>query len=151
MDLPRESGTYVLFLHLRDAQTLPVGRLGTVAFPAGFYAYVGSGRGSGGLAARIARHLRGAKARHWHIDALRERADPVRLWLSKGTQRRECAWAGALSNLPGASLPAPRFGASDCRCAAHLIRFAALPDRASFSQAVGEAVEEVDLHGPCLE
>jgi len=151
LDLPRKPGTYVLFLHLRESRTVTVGRLGAVAFPAGFYAYVGSARGSGGLAARVARHLRDPKPLHWHIDALREHARPLRLWLSEGPQGRECVWAGVLSRLPGASLPAPRFGASDCRCPAHLIRFAALPDCARFARAVGEVVEEVVLDGSRLE
>ncbi len=148
MDLPGGPGTYVLFLRLKEEQTLAVGGLGPVWFPAGLYAYVGSGRGSGGLAARIARHMRHPKPQRWHIDALRAHAAPLMLWLSEGPQRRECAWARALSQLPGASLPAPRFGASDCRCPAHLIHFPYLPERLGFAQATGDAVQEVLLDGP---
>jgi len=37
----------------------------------------------------------------------------------------ECLIAEAVVQTPGASVPVPRFGASDCRCAGHLVR---LPD-----------------------
>lgn len=147
MNLPPGPGVYVLFLHLAEERTLEIGRLGDLVFPPGFYAYVGSGRGSGGLASRIARHLCHPKPLHWHIDALRAQARPLKLWLIEGMQPRECAWAQALSRLAGASFPAPRFGASDCHCPAHLVHFAHLPEREAFAQAVGEAVTEVILDG----
>jgi Uri superfamily endonuclease len=38
-----------------------------------------------------------------------------------GGENHEHAWARALIQLPYASLPMPSFGASDCRCPAHLI------------------------------
>ncbi|NPD87613.1 MAG: GIY-YIG nuclease family protein [Asgard group archaeon] len=34
----------------------------------GFYIYVGSAFGAGGLSSRIHRHLRRSKKQHWHID-----------------------------------------------------------------------------------
>lgn len=151
MDLPSGPGTYVLFLHLANNRKLTVGRLGALDFPAGFYAYVGSGQGSGGLAARIARHLRHPKPLHWHIDTLRTYARPLKVWLSEGPQQRECAWAQAMSQLAGASLPAPRFGATDCRCRAHLVHFTRLPAHESFAQVVGDNVREVVLNGSHLE
>ncbi|MBN1976046.1 MAG: GIY-YIG nuclease family protein, partial [Anaerolineae bacterium] len=95
--------------------------MGCFCFSSGWYAYVGSAQGPGGLAARLARHLRPLKSLHWHIDYLRAQAQPVQAWYTTGTQKRECAWARALSSFPAASIPVPRFGASDCRCPAHLI------------------------------
>jgi len=138
--LPDEAGTYALILRARRSTTISVGKLGQFAFPAGWYAYAGSARGPGGLAARIARHASPSKACHWHIDYLRAEAELVEAWYATGSARRECAWADALSALRGASIPAPRFGASDCRCAAHLIRFADRPALSSFSNLLDQPV-----------
>ncbi len=135
--LPPRPGTYVLFLRLRDERTLAVGRLGRFRFPPGLYAYIGSGRGPGGLAARVGRHLRHPKPLRWHVDYLRVHAEPVALWLAEGTDRRECAWAQGLARLEGAVFPAPGFGASDCHCPSHLILFSAMPDLAGFAPADG--------------
>jgi Uri superfamily endonuclease len=65
----------------------------------------------------------------------------VAVWLAEGDRRRECAWAAGLARMDGASLPVPGFGASDCRCPAHLIHFPDLPDREPFERIVGEAVQ----------
>jgi Uri superfamily endonuclease len=138
--LPRQPGTYVLILRLPRPAPIDVGRLGEWRFPAGWYAYAGSARGPGGLVARISRHLRSSKPSHWHIDYLRQKAHPVEVWYATGVQKRECAWAHALSGLPGALVPVSRFGASDCRCSSHLIHFAVPPDVASFAHAAGESI-----------
>ena len=100
---------------------ITIGALGAHAFPAGQYLYVGSAWGPGGLAARVGRHLRGDGAVHWHVDYLRAQAEPVALWWAAHA-RDECAWAGHLLAHPGAEIVVPRFGASDCACAAHLAR-----------------------------
>lgn len=113
-------GTYILELHLPQPADLPIGALGLWYFPVGFYFYVGSAWGAGGLAARVGRHLRGSGKRHWHIDFLRPHAFPIAVWAAPG-RRCECVWAGALLQLPQASVIVPRFGVSDCDCATHLI------------------------------
>jgi len=145
LSLPPQPGTYALLLRLERDCALTVGRLGRFCFPAGIYVYVGSGHGPGGMAARVARHLREPKPRRWHVDYLRPHAWPVEIWCAIGARKRECVWAQTLLTLPGASIPVPRFGASDCRCPAHLVHFSALPDRAAFAQAVGGPVMEVYL------
>jgi hypothetical protein len=38
--------------------------------------------------------------------------------------------------MPGASLPVPGFGASDCRCQTHLMRFGRLPALRKFKQTL---------------
>ena len=144
--LPDRSGTYGLILRLPRLATIGVGRLGRFQFPAGWYAYVGSAHGPGGLAARVSRHLRSPKPPHWHVDYLRTAAQPVQIWYAVGARKRECAWAEALSGLPGGSIPMPRFGASDCRCPAHLIHFTVSPDLAAFVRAVGEPVSQERLN-----
>lgn len=144
--LPHLPATYVLVLRLPRPATIAVGRLGTFHFPSGWYAYTGSARGPGGLAARISRHLRSPKPLHWHVDYLRTAVEPVGIWYALGAQKRECVWARALAGFPGALIPAPRFGASDCRCRAHMVHFAALPDMAAFARAVDGAILEEKLN-----
>ena len=51
-------GAYVLAVRLDSRRELPVGRLGRFNFPAGWYLYVGSAMGTGGLPARLRRHRR---------------------------------------------------------------------------------------------
>jgi Uri superfamily endonuclease len=145
--LPRLAATYVLILRLPRALTITIGRLGRFEFPAGWYCYAGSARGPGGLTARISRHRRATKVPHWHVDYLRAAAELVEIWYILGARKRECAWARAMANLPGASLPVPRFGASDCRCPAHLVHFSAAPDAAAFAHQVGEPIsrERMDV------
>lgn len=120
--LPPAPGTYVLLLHLDSPAALRVGRLGTASFGPGWYAYVGSARGSGGLRARVARHLRADKRLHWHVDALTACVPVREVWWVPSMQRLECEWARVLAALPGVEQPVPGFGASDCACCTHLFR-----------------------------
>lgn len=133
MQLPVSGGLYVLVLRVVARRAIPVGRLGSIDFPAGWYAYVGSARGPGGLAARVGRHLRPDKALHWHIDYLSACADPVAVWHHCHTEARECQWMDALLALPGACTPARGFGSSDCRCRAHLSHHSAPPCAGAFA------------------
>ncbi len=132
----RSGGTYLLWLHLPAARRITVGRLGAFDFAAGFYGYVGSAMGPGGLAARLGRHLQGSSRRRWHIDYLRCAADPVAAWVCVSPQVQEHDWAAALAAMEGAWLPAPRFGASDCRCPAHLVGHADPPSPETFLEAL---------------
>ena len=136
--LPNESGSYVLVLALKRTRLLTIGRLGKVTLLAGVYAYAGSAFGAGGLRARLGRHLRGDGVTHWHIDYLRTMADVRACLYTVSDMRLECAWSQALAALPGATIPVPGFGSSDCRsgCGAHLF---GLPPRANL-QRVLEAV-----------
>jgi len=134
-----DRGTYALILALPSPHTLTIGKLGRFSFPPGYYLYAGSALGPGGLAARLARHDRIDKKQHWHIDYLRSvsRLEQVWTWASK--EPAECQWAAAALHLPGAGLPAPRFGASDCRCPAHLVHLPVRPSLEAFSQALKQA------------
>jgi len=118
-------GTYALLLELEQPAGITIGRLGTSFFPAGYYVYVGSALGSGGLAARLARHGRQNKKLHWHIDYFLVHARIVGIDTDDSGQRLECAWARTMLSRPGAQVVAPRFGASDCTCPSHLIYWGA--------------------------
>ncbi|MBI5304610.1 MAG: GIY-YIG nuclease family protein [Chloroflexi bacterium] len=121
----RTRGTYTLVIHLSRAQTIRVGALSEFKFPRGYYLYVGSAMN--GLAQRLARHVRPDKKMHWHIDYLLAHGRIKEVWAHRSEDRLECLWAQAALAMPGARVIAPRFGASDCSCATHLIYFAKRP------------------------
>ncbi len=142
-----DKGTYILILHLSKPAKLTIGKFGVFDFPAGFYAYVGSAFGSGGLRGRLKHHLSPVTKPHWHIDYLRQAGTICEVWYIISETRHEHQWADALRSMPGASIPAPRFGASDCKCAAHLIRFPEKPELEPFCDEVGFS-DEIQL---CIE
>jgi Uri superfamily endonuclease len=120
---PATGGLYLLLLDLESDSNLKIGKLGEIIFEPGSYAYIGSAGGPGGLATRLAHHLRPPqqKRKHWHIDYLLPYS---RLWgvaWSIGNSHSECEWAAALEAI-GERYPYS-FGASDCRCAGHLVKF----------------------------
>jgi Uri superfamily endonuclease len=135
-----DKGLYCLILSTRGTRTR-VGRLGVFDFPRGYYVYIGSALGSGGLA-RLERHLRSAsgslKRPHWHIDYLL--CNPLfRLeesWWAVTPERLECRLA---KSLPGRHIP--RFGSSDCRCGSHLVWFTHNP-----SEEIETAFRSLNLH-----
>jgi Uri superfamily endonuclease len=124
-------GTYLLLAQLGQEVRIEVGKLGTFTFAPGWYAYAGSALGPGGLPARLARHARSDKRLHWHVDYLLRHAALQAVWQAVDPGRLECAWAAAIRALPGAQTPVRGFGASDCRCPAHLVF---LPERPSDAQ-----------------
>jgi Uri superfamily endonuclease len=132
---PSSAGSYALVVALDRSHNITVGRRGRFHFPAGFYIYLGSALGPGGLAARLTRHLGFEKRWHWHIDYLlgSKYAHVVQVWTAQSAARLECEWACAAMRLPGASIVVPRFGASDCRCLTHLVGFGELPDLAALT------------------
>lgn len=116
-------GSYLLILKLGRSHRIAVGSLGEFDFPAGRYVYAGSAQGPGGVAGRVRRHLRPLQvnALHWHIDYLRTAAMATHAWWSPGTQPMECQFSQAMESL---GVLQPRgFGASDCGCRGHLVRF----------------------------
>ena len=114
-----DPGTYALVLQSHSTATIQVGRWGGLALHRGYYLYVGSAFGPGGVRARLSRHLRAGKRKHWHIDFLREHVTPVEAWVNYEAEHLEHEWAGMLCGGPGMS-PIRGFGCSDCNCQAHL-------------------------------
>lgn len=126
--IPGRAGIYALGLNLAQSQSILVGGLGEIFFPAGDYIYIGSAQGPGGLRARLGRHLRGDGRTHWHIDYLRPITTVLGYCFVVTREHLECTWSQALMTSPQASIPAPRFGSSDCKskgseCASHLVLF----------------------------
>lgn len=114
-----ETGTYALVLENRIRQNVQIGRWREIAIEPGYYVYIGSAFGPGGVRARVTRHFRTDKKQHWHIDYLRARLTPLGAWVSHEPARLEHTWANALENL-NEFRPVPGFGCSDCACNAHL-------------------------------
>ena len=125
---PNKSGTYILILHASRPFQAQIGKLGRLDGESGFYIYVGSAFGPGGLRARIGRHLQPTNRLHWHIDYLRQQLPIQTIWYCADTVRREHRWANALAESAMLSIPLAHFGSSDCRCPAHLFYSAVQPN-----------------------
>ncbi len=113
MDLPDEKGTYVLIASVSQMKRIEVGQLGNFDIVPGYYTYVGSAFGSGGLRARLSHHLESIGAPHWHIDFLLRVAQPVEVWYSTASRKLEHHWADLLDKASQFRIPIPRFGSSD--------------------------------------
>lgn len=137
--IPAMAGSYVLVLRLTGVRDLEVGALGRRRLPPGWYLYVGSARGPGGLRARLGRHLAGGGRTHWHIDYLRACAGAVDAWYQPGEAVVECRWAQALARGRGIASAWPGFGATDCGCPGHLFASVAAPSRRAFAGRLGRA------------
>jgi Uri superfamily endonuclease len=117
-----DPGSYLLIIDCERSTQIAIGALGTLAFEAGLYGYVGSAFGPGGLS-RVDRHRRIAAGkhdvRHWHVDYLlgseATRLVAVETFVDRDV---ECALATALAEAGCRHVDS--FGASDCDCVSHL-------------------------------
>ena len=123
MTLRPEKGTYLLILKAIHQFECEVGKLGWMAGVPGFYCYVGSAQGPGGVLARVKHHLTVATRPHWHLDYLRPYVQPLEVWCCYSPVFLEHRWANTLIELAHDPLPMPGFGASDCACDGHLTYF----------------------------
>lgn len=117
---PEEKGVYTIVLRLRRDAVVDVGSLGPVTFRAGWYAYTGSARGTGGLK-RVLRHIAVMEGvnptRRWHIDHLLPLGELVEVVATPTGEDLECSVARRI----GERFPSVRgFGSSDCSCPSHL-------------------------------
>lgn len=146
---PRK-GTYLLWLHLQAPRRLRIGRLAEHGFEAGFYAYVGSAMGPGGVRARLGRHLGGGRRPRWHIDYLRAVAEVDGAWFVYGEICYEHLWATVLRNIKGSNIPLPGFGSSDCPCNTHLFLFQRKPSLAVFRRRLPPPAPRIHRISPVL-
>jgi len=147
MDLPEDKGTYILIAHMVQMKRLEIGSLGEFDIIPGFYAYVGSAFGSGGLRARIGHHLESTAEPHWHIDYLLQVATPVEVWFTMADRNLEHRWAELLEEAPGFRVPILRFGSSDYHRSrtSHLFYSKRRPSFRCFQQQVMERFEGVEV------
>jgi Uri superfamily endonuclease len=125
-------GTYALILSCTSNARIQIGRLGTMQLQRGYYVYLGSALGLGGLRARIAHHQKLSPRPHWHIDYLRAHTRLHSVWVNYDGRRHEHEWARAMHMVKGATIPFRGFGASDCSCPSHLYFFKGCPTQISF-------------------
>jgi len=127
-------GSYALIFHCDQTLDVDVGALGQLTLLPGYYIYIGSAFGSGGVAARIAHHCQISLRPHWHLDYLRPHMRLLEIWCTYDSVRREHQWAEQLARLRGVRQPFPGFGASDCDCFTHFFRFGFKPSFDGFRQ-----------------
>ena len=68
-ELPKKGGGYAIILYVEKTIWINLFKK-PIRIEPGFYVYVGSACGPGGLRARILRHLRRSKKVRWHIDKI---------------------------------------------------------------------------------
>ncbi len=117
------SGTYLLFLHISENITIDI-REEEIELERGFYIYVGSAFGAGGLTSRLHRHIRKQKKKHWHIDqvTMSKASDILGIAVSIN-QKKECEIYQTINKLNEFS-PIQGFGNSDCKnkCESHFLK-----------------------------
>jgi len=138
-------GTYALIFHCDAHFRVRVGKLGLAEGSRGFWIYVGSAFGPGGLASRLTHHLKPSQRPHWHLDYLKTALRPVDIWTTTDPVKRECAWAHCFSRLKGSTCPIAGFGASDCACRSHLIHRSRRPGFVRFRR---QLLRKNENHGP---
>ena len=130
-------GTYCVQLHCPQQVEIQVGKLGNFCFDPGYYLYIGSAFGPGGVHARLRHHCGLSAKPHWHIDYLRQHADIENTWYV-ADQRSEHRWAQCLENVEGLHVPVKAFGSSDCGCQSHLFTSVEAVTQEALQKYLGE-------------
>jgi Uri superfamily endonuclease len=132
-------GSYILWFKNKKEIAFTAGKLGTYTLQPGIYAYCGSALGSGGLKARIGRHLRKDKKIHWHIDYLTAVLPVAAVWYVQSEKRYEHLLTALLLQRKGSGVPISHFGNSDCtECESHLVYLPAMPRISTINNALKE-------------
>ena len=147
MELPEDKGTYILIARVAQVRHWEIGSLGKFDLIPGFYAYVGSAFGAGGLRARLGHHLAATAEPHWHIDYLLQVASPVEVWHTTAGRKLEQHWAEFLEAAPRFRVPIPRFGASDYHRSrrSHLFYSKRRPSFRWFQQQMAERFKDLEV------
>ncbi len=113
MDLPDRSGTYILIVRVEQAIHVTLGRLGDFELVPGYYLYVGSACGEGGIRDQIDLYRQFPHEPTSHVDILLSHAELVEVWYSESNRRLAGEWAELLATVPGLRQPLRRFGSSE--------------------------------------
>lgn len=114
-----EPGTYALIFKNEKQVQVQIGQWKKITLCSGYYIYIGSAFGPGGIRARVSRHCRVDKPKRWHLDYISCMAQPVEAWISYATKHLEHEWADVFRNQTPFT-PVEGFGCTDCRCLSHL-------------------------------
>ena len=124
-----DDGYYILGFKILNNLTLNIKTLnhgGKIILPSGYYLYIGSAFGPGGLFARVRRHLQRNKKIRWHIDFITTKADKLNFLFVYGIKSSkdaitECDIVRKLIDEKVAKLSLRGFGATDSECSTHLL------------------------------
>ncbi len=139
---PSSSGTYLLIMHLIKNSQLNIGKRGHAKFNSGYYLYVGSAFGSGGLRARLHHHLSSSAPPRWHVDYFKHLAKIEEVWYAITPFKREHEWANFINGLPEFTIALRGFGSSDCKCPTHLFYNRTYPQFLPFQQLLQKQYPE---------
>ena len=118
--LGAERGAYLLLISLPRPVRLSFQSIKPRVLLSGEYIYAGSAWGPGGIRARVKRHMKRGKRRHWHVDDLTEAANAILPFAVPGGY--ECDLVRSLLAQDQFSVSVRGFGSSDCnRCDSHLL------------------------------
>lgn len=136
-NIPDKKGSYCLIFYLKASTEVTVGKFGTYYFLQGYYFYFGSAKGSGGLRARINRHISMEKKKFWHIDYLRPTMDFIAMIFTTDINK-DCEWCQKAREKYSFSVPVKKFGSGDCLsgCKAHLLHSTTLVDLNEFRNSL---------------
>ena len=129
--ISNKPGTYLLIFACEQTSSITVGRLGPLKLASGYYFYVGSAFGPGGVRARVRHHHGVSTKPHWHLDYIRPSLILKEVWYSTDPVRYEHGWASLLGETLHMRVPVVGLGASDCRCYSHFYYTHAMPGRSS--------------------
>jgi len=130
-------GTYLVVLKNSQAKTIRIGKLAQLDIRKGYYVYIGSALGPGGVIARLRHHSKICTKPHWHLDYLRAETEFYQAYAQYSVERKECEWAAALAGSAVVSEPMKGFGSSDCQCGSHLF----------YSSSYAKVVRTISLIG----
>lgn len=131
-------GTYIVVLKSEQAKTIQIGKLAQLNIQKGYYVYIGSAMGPGGVTARLKHHRKVSTRPHWHLDYLRAETAFYNAYALHSPERKECGWAAVMAKTEAVSEPMKGFGSSDCKCNTHLFYFSSSVKMASAIRQIPE-------------
>jgi len=142
--LPSAKGSYLLILESSSHAVITIGKKGCLTLHPGFYVYIGSALGPGGLRARVSRHSDRDKKQHWHIDYLRPYLQLSAVCYCACSERLEDAWSQQVGAWPEAEVPMKGFGATDRLMSTHLYYFNKRPETANLMTLGGGEIHYLE-------
>ncbi len=143
--IANKPGTYLLIFKCDQTSLIPVGRFGEINLVPGYYFYVGSAFGPGGVRARVRHHHGVSTKPHWHLDYIRPSLLLKEVWYSTDAIRYEHDWATYLDETLHMQAPVPGLGASDCRCHSHFYYTDAMPGQSSILNALNKNNKRLNI------
>ena len=107
-DAPTLPGAYVLIIELAEPIEVTLRGKPKTILQGGRYLYCGSAKGSGGIRARLSRHMRPDKMIHWHVDLLTDAGRVTGAWTFPGRDECELVWRACRTYLPQSAVSAAR-------------------------------------------